>query len=152
MIGSHYIISWSKTQSLVALSSAESELYAIVKPSAEALGLRSVVQDMGRRLGMIVFSDASVALGVVQRMGLGRLRHVDCGFLFVQNLNANKIVQYAKVPGQENPADIGTKGLNYELIVRHVSKVGGRFLVGRPDLCPRLQEDSHRTNLEGEES
>ena len=51
MIGGHYIRSWSKTQSLVALSSAESELYAIVKASAEALGLRSIVQDLGKHMG-----------------------------------------------------------------------------------------------------
>ena len=35
--GSHYIKSWSKTQSLVALSSAESGLYALVKASADSL-------------------------------------------------------------------------------------------------------------------
>ena len=38
--GSHFVKSWSKTQSLVALSSAESELYALVKASAESLGIR----------------------------------------------------------------------------------------------------------------
>ena len=38
MHGSHYIKSWSKTQPLVALSSAESELHALVRASAEAVG------------------------------------------------------------------------------------------------------------------
>ena len=45
MHGLHYIRSWSKTQSLVALSSAESELYAIMKASSQALGLKSILQD-----------------------------------------------------------------------------------------------------------
>eukprot|EP00973_Karenia_brevis_P046223 6408888-Karenia_brevis.AAC.1 len=37
-IGRHLIKSWSKTQSLIALSSAESELYACIKAAAEGLG------------------------------------------------------------------------------------------------------------------
>ena len=39
MLGSHTIKTWSKTQTLVALSSGEGELYASLKASAEALGL-----------------------------------------------------------------------------------------------------------------
>ena len=132
MHGGHYLKSWSKTQSPVALSSCESELYALVKTSSEALGFKSIVQDMDKNLGTIVYSDASAALGVIQRQGLGKLRHIDCSYLFVQALNADRVIQYAKVPGQENPGDIGTKGLNAEDIVRHTRYVGGRFRNGRP--------------------
>ena len=70
--GRHYVKSWSKTQSLVALSSAESELYALVKASSEALGLRSMISCMGKNLGNKIFSDASAALGIVQRQGLAQ--------------------------------------------------------------------------------
>ena len=45
MHGSHYIKSWSKTQSLSALCSAESAQYALVKASAEAMGFQSVIRD-----------------------------------------------------------------------------------------------------------
>ena len=38
-IGGHYIKSWSKNQSVVALSSAEAELYAIIKTASETLGI-----------------------------------------------------------------------------------------------------------------
>ena len=150
MLGMHYIKSWSKTQSLVALSSAESELYAVVKTSSEVLGFKSIVQDMDKVFGALVFSDASAALGVIQRQGLGRLMHVDCSFLFVQSLNANKVVQFAKVPGQQNPSDLGTKGLSFEAIARHVTFVGGRFMQGRPTLCPGTTRCIIlRTNLGG---
>ena len=147
--GSHYIKSWSKTQSLVALSSAEAELYGIVKTSSELLGLRSIVQDLGKSFGALVYSDASAALGVIQRQGLGRLRHVDCSFLFVQALNANKVVQYAKVVGQDNPADLGTKGLCAEGLLKHIGFVGGEFRAGRPALCPGAVRCVSRTNLSG---
>ena len=60
MHGSHCVKSWSKTPSLVALSSAESELYAMVKASAEAMGFQSVIRDLGTT---VVYSVASAALG-----------------------------------------------------------------------------------------
>ncbi len=69
MHGMHYIKSWSKTQSLVALSSADSELYAIVKTSSDVLGFTSVVQDLDKTFGALVYCDASEALGVIQRQG-----------------------------------------------------------------------------------
>ena len=137
--GGHYIKSWSRTQSLVALSSAEAELYGIVKCSSELLGFKSIIQDLDKSLGAILYSDASAALGVVQRQGLGRLRHIDCSYLFVQALNANKVVQFAKVWGQENPSDIGTKGLSADAISRHISVVNGEFREGRPEICPGVR-------------
>ena len=84
-MANQYIKSWSKTQALVALSSAESELYAIVKASSETLGLMSTIRDMNKNFNSALFSDASAALGVVQRQGLGKLRHIDCNYLFGQN-------------------------------------------------------------------
>ena len=147
--GSHYIKSWSKTQSLVALSSAEAELYGIVKCSSEILGLKSIVQDMDKCLGALLYSDASAALGVIQRQGLGKLRHIDCSYLFVQAINADKVVQFAKVAGQENPSDLGTKGLCAEAVIRHMTFSGGQFRSGRPELCPGIVRCILRTNLEG---
>ena len=40
-LGAHTIKSWSKTQTLLALSSGESEFYAALKASAEGIGLLS---------------------------------------------------------------------------------------------------------------
>lgn len=60
--GPHYLRSWSKIQSVVAQSSAESELNAIAKASAETLFLRSVMQELGKVMAHRMPSDAS-ALG-----------------------------------------------------------------------------------------
>ena len=56
MLGKHTLKGWSKTQAFVALSSGESELYAALKVSAEALGLIALLKDLGytvkrRKLG-----------------------------------------------------------------------------------------------------
>ena len=39
--------SWSRTQTVIALSSAESESYALVKASAETLGLITMLNEWG---------------------------------------------------------------------------------------------------------
>ena len=78
MNGGHYIKSWSKTQSVIAVSSAESELYALVKTVAELLGIKSALADWGFNTAGCIKSDASAALGIIQRQGLGKVRHIDC--------------------------------------------------------------------------
>ena len=138
MFGKHYVKSWSKTQSLIALSSAESELYALLKCTAEVLGVKSAMQDWGVRTGALRKSDASAALGIIQRQGLGKVRHIDCFYLYIQQVNAEKILSFAKVAGARNAADICTKGLAWDKINEFVSDVGGKFAQGRAELASKL--------------
>ena len=56
---------------------------------------------------------------------LGRLKHLHCNILFVQCLNARKVVQYAKVPGIDSFADVCITGFNPELMTKHVPAVDG---------------------------
>ena len=139
MFGDHFIKAWSKTRAIVALSSAESELYAIVKASAEILGLKPIYTDIGMNIKSIMYSDASSALGKIQRQGLGTTRNIDCGYLFVQNLNAEKMIRYRKISGTANPADMHTRGLNEENTNRYFTMAKARFVEGRPELYARIQ-------------
>ena len=50
MIGIHCIKAWSKTQSIIAKSSAESELYGVIKGSSETLGLATMARDFGEEM------------------------------------------------------------------------------------------------------
>ena len=70
MIGQNLVKSWSKTQTLIATSSAESELYAAVKVTSESLGIMSLLQDLGYYPRCTVHADASAALGIIARRGL----------------------------------------------------------------------------------
>ena len=62
---------WSKTQAVVALSSAEAELGAAVKASQEVLRIMSLRKDVGETTWEHMMRDASAAIGVIRRMGLG---------------------------------------------------------------------------------
>ena len=69
--GSHLIKMWCKTQAVVALSSAEAELYGSVRASAETMALISMYKDPGTPMNGLVLGDASAALAIVARRGLG---------------------------------------------------------------------------------
>ena len=75
--GDHYIKSWSSQQSLVSLSSAEAELYGVVKASSETLGAQAMAGDFGHTQSVRIYADASAALGIVHKKGLGKVRHID---------------------------------------------------------------------------
>ena len=86
MVGKHLLKTYSRQQKTIALSSAEAELYALVAASAEALGLQAYAVDLGMSLTPRIMTDASAALGIAQRRGLGKVRHVQTQALWVQEV------------------------------------------------------------------
>ena len=77
MHGSHCIKHWATTESTLSLSSGESELHGIAKGVQHALGIKSMCADIGGAKPHHVHSDATAALGIACRQGLGKLRHLD---------------------------------------------------------------------------
>ena len=109
MLGQCLIKHWSKTQSTISLSSGEAELHAIATGCAQALGLQSLLRDLGWEIEIKVLSDATAAIGIARRKGLGKVRHLDCTDLWVQDKIRSQIIQLEKTLGAENIADILTK-------------------------------------------
>eukprot|EP00973_Karenia_brevis_P063252 8794747-Karenia_brevis.AAC.1 len=82
MIGEHLLKVWSRTQQSITLSSAEAELVALVKTSAELMGTASMARDWGEEKKGAVMVDSSAALAVAERKGSGKLRHINVGLLW----------------------------------------------------------------------
>ena len=57
MRGGHCLEVWTKKQQVVALSSAEGELYAAVKTASEGLEIQSVAKDLGITCRLILHLD-----------------------------------------------------------------------------------------------
>ena len=127
MIGTHLIKTYSRQQRTVALSSAEAELHAAVAASSEVLGLAAYARDLGFEVRPSVHTDASAALGIAQRRGLGKLRHVQTQALWIQQAHAEKRLGFHKVPGADNPADALTKHLPADLLEKHMKAMGAGF-------------------------
>ena len=78
MLGTHLIRTYSKTQATIAKSSGEYELYALVRASAEGLEMTTLLSDFGAvDLRVSIGMDASAAIGIAQRNGLNKVRHVE---------------------------------------------------------------------------
>ena len=93
LYGGGCVKTWSKTQSTIATSSAESELLASVKGAAEGIGLVSLGRDLGLEFKVRLHLDAAAALGILERRGVGKVRHLDVGSLWLQEKQLRKILE-----------------------------------------------------------
>ena len=112
LFGGAAVKGWSSNQSVIALSSGEAEYYASLKGASCALGFKAMLTDLGIESKIILYTDSSAARGIIHRAGLGKLRHLETGYLWLQAAVKAKRLQVRKVLGTENPADLFTKHLS----------------------------------------
>ena len=136
--GKHCLKTWSSTQATVALSSAEAELYALTKGASQGLGMMTLLADFGLTVSVTVHTDASAAIGIVRRAGLGKLRHLNVRYLWVQDQVKSERLWLEKVAGADNPADIATKHLSADIMRKHLESLGVRVGGGRARSAPIL--------------
>jgi hypothetical protein len=112
MLGRHPVRTWATTQTVVALSSAEAELYSLAEAASRGLGLQSSLAEMGANASVVVLTDSSAARAFASTRGLGKMRHLQIKDLWVQSLVKEGRISLKKVPGEQNPADVMTKFLS----------------------------------------
>ena len=137
-VGDHVLKTYSRQQKVVALSSAEAELYAMVTASAETLAMIAYARDLGHELDGEVFTDSAAALGISQRAGIGKVRHLRTQGLWVQEVRVSGRLQYRKVLGTLNPSDVLTKHVAGDLLAKHVEAMGMERSGGRAETAPDL--------------
>ena len=121
------IRSWSKDQDIIAMGSAEAELHAATYGVMQLKGLQSISIDLGKKLEARVHIDASAAIGVMKRQGLGKLRHIQVRDLWLQSEIKEGRLMVSKVATNVNPAGLGTKLLGVEVNMKHMEFIGLRF-------------------------
>ena len=132
MLGKSMLKSWSTSQSVIALSSGEAELYALMRLATQTLGIMSMAKDFGDLLTAEIQTDSSAAMGMAHRAGLGgKSRHIDVQYLWIQDCVKSKEVSLAKVHTDENIADVLTKYLGKESFEKHLESMGYTWLEGR---------------------
>jgi hypothetical protein len=94
-----------------------------------------------------VWADASAALGIIGRKGLGKVRHLDTSVLWVQDGSRTKKILYAKVAGEWNIADLLTKHLDAEKSGRHSEAIGVEFKEGTSRIAIRLDSVTRHGKL-----
>jgi hypothetical protein len=116
-LGAHCIKVWCKLQSVVALSSAEAELYAGLRSACEGLGVQSLAADIGMKAELRLHLDSTAALSLVHKAGLGKAKHIEMQHLWLQGAVAAGRLKAVKVHTDINPADLMTKPLHEERVL-----------------------------------
>ena len=141
MVGSHLLKCWSSTQAGVAMSSGEAEFYGAVKGASAGLGMKALYADIGYTLPLRLWTDSSAAIGIASRQGLGKVRHIECTSLWLQQRLRQKDLVIRKIAGEANPADLYTKHLeSKQKIEQLVGLFGGEFREGRAESAPLLKK------------
>jgi hypothetical protein len=122
---------WSRTQKAVALSSGEAEVIALVSGVSEAIGVQRMLEAWGVKCGIVGLCDSTAAMGIVERKGVGRLRHLDVGMMWIQDMRADGGLNVKQVKGTENPADQLTKYLGKERVEKRSRVVGNGIQRGK---------------------
>ena len=151
-IGEHFIKGWSSTQTGIALSSAEAELIAMTKATAETMGVVSMIQDLGCNVKGIVYADSSAALAIADRKGSGKLRHINIRQLWIQEKQRKDEIELRKIKGSMNPADLLTKYLTSNRTSDLARRLGQRVLEGRANIALDLQGGGRAKACEGQTS
>ena len=136
--GSHILKSWSSTQTVIALSSGESEFYSIVKGSSQSLGLQALMKDLNVIGNIKVLTDASTGKAIASRRGLGRVRHIDVSHLWIQEKITNGSMELTKIKNTFNPSDMMTKHLGEAEMSQCMELIDCHFSDGRSPLAPGL--------------
>ncbi|CAE7941469.1 unnamed protein product, partial [Symbiodinium necroappetens] len=113
-LGGSLVGSFVRSQRTVALSSGESEFNAMISGACDLLYLKECFSYVTKDLFVVKAvsrSDSAAARGIGSRVGCGRVRHLHCSFLWLQESVRKGDVDLRPIGGQRNPADIGTKPL-----------------------------------------
>ena len=126
-LGPFCLKAWTRLQQAVALSSAESELYALVEGAKEALGVRCAIShafgwtELQQRW---IYCDSEAACAISKADGLRKVRHIDLRACFIQDQTRQRNIHVFSVRGTENPADLFTKSLDVATTLKHMAALG----------------------------
>ena len=124
----------------MTLSSAEAELYAMVKCTAEMLGIKSMMADWGRDKKGILYADSSAALAIANRKGAGKLRHIHVSALWIQDVQDREGTVFTNILGTDNPADLMAKYLIRDKIDSCLESMSQKRLEGRAEKGLNIQK------------
>ena len=92
--------------------------------------------------------DASAASGFIRRMGLRKVRHLTTSWMWVQEEEASRELQYHTVKGSDNIADLFTMPLAHNSIKRHTEALGCEVMFGRDPIAFTVNSLSAKVSIE----
>ena len=103
------------------------------------MGIRALLGDLGVECAVTLNTDASAAVGIESRRGLGKIRHIEVSQLWLQQRVANGDLIVQDVDGISNLADALTTHLGRDALLKHMDSVGLEIRAGRHSLMPKRE-------------
>ena len=94
------------------------------------------MHDMGWKMPITVHSDATAAIGIARRKGLGKIRHLDVTDLWIQDKIRSKQIRLLKVLGADNVAEMFTKYVTRSTLEKALKNMNVIRVEGRHACAP----------------
>ena len=124
LLGRHCIGTKCRHQSTIALSSGEAEFYASVSAIARAIGLKQALADWAVFVDIRIGMDATAAMSMQTREGLGRAKHIDVQYPWAQDALVPWEISLHKIKTTQNRADLLTKHLSRQTVDCLIKRMG----------------------------
>lgn len=105
-------VSWkANLQTIVALSTTESEYVALIEAVKEAIWLKGLINELeGKAIPTIIWCDSQSAICLSKNQVFHeRTKHIDIRLHYIGDIIAQNVVEVKKVGTEDNPADMLTK-------------------------------------------
>ena len=141
-VGQHTLATWSSTQKVVSLSSAESEYYSMVRCASEAIGLTNTTRELGHKAQIRIWTYAAAARRLALRSGSGTIKHMETKYFGLQQKEKNQELKSDIIRGTINPTQLMTKHLDGKRLVTLCELLNIKRIDGRPSSGPKLTIDT----------
>ena len=83
-----------------------------------------MLRDLEHKKNPVLAIDAKATEHILHRQGIGKLKHTDEAYLWVQDEIRSQRLRVRRVRSEENVADLGTKALSKAVIAKHCLTLG----------------------------
>ena len=134
ILGKATIKTYCNGQAVIALSSGEAEYYGLVSGISQGLGEKAMLADWDINVDVQLWMDATAGIAIGSRRGLGRVKHIDTVFLWVQEVVRQGRVKIGKKDTKEMLADMLTKALTGPEIEKFLNGMNFWYETGKHGL------------------
>ena len=133
---------WSRKQSVIALSSCESEYVALTETCKEVIWLKEIAKFFNVNLPVTttVYTDSQSCIAIVENQKhSNRTKHIDTKYQFIRNEVEAGRIKLKYVPSEKNTADLMTKPIGATRI-EQLRKMAGLQLIATQSKSRRSVE------------
>ena len=91
--------------------------------AAQDLGYHALLKNLGIEVPLRVWTESTAAIGICQRQGLGKVRHLDGQTLWIQQAVRAGKIDLRKIDGNKNAVDLLTKQSISEALLEMLVKI-----------------------------